>query len=507
MPTMVSAPPSGLEEQLKTTPGTYVEGWLNCTTGSADLILCQDGQEDRVLLDSAQDLHSFRFVATGHALTLTIRKDAATQAELRITKVVTPEDQGTGTTGQECAAPISPRLQKVVQGHVSVATFWQDVMSVGTPMIEPDPEGCADHRLVTFLWRGKARNVRLVGGPAPDHVWMQRLTGTDVWFASFRVPLDLRLSYRLAPDVPDINASPRENRLALLAVAQADPMNRTPLFPHVNDPFAQWSLHDLRGQTRAAKQVLGRVSRDVTEHRIADPMLKSGRRIWLHRPTGFIPGAPGNVLQILFDGATYLHQLGLPCRIEQQVQDGCLPPIATVFVDAVSPHRRAEDLGCDDQFTQMLTGKILPFAYDWFGQDFDASRVVVAGSSFGGLAAAYTALVRPKQIGNFISLSGSFWWAPPGWEAISPYMASLPVDPGLRAVLTAGSYERARHEGDVGILESTAALAARLRAQGAGVQTRTYAGGHDYAIWAPALIEALETLFGPGARNNRRTGG
>ncbi|GDY68414.1 hypothetical protein SAV14893_078070 [Streptomyces avermitilis] len=38
-----------------------------------------------------------------------------------------------------------------------VTEFWADVHRRGTPLVAPDPSGSADHRAVTFLWRGSPR--------------------------------------------------------------------------------------------------------------------------------------------------------------------------------------------------------------------------------------------------------------------------------------------------------------------------------------------------------------
>ena len=43
-----------------------------------------------------------------------------------------------------------------------------------------------------------------------------------------------------------------------------------------------------------------------------------------------------------------------------------------------------------------------------------ADRTVLAGSSYGGLAATTVAMRHPEVFGNVLSMSGSFWWSPPG---------------------------------------------------------------------------------------------
>jgi enterochelin esterase-like enzyme len=56
----------------------------------------------------------------------------------------------------------------------------------------------------------------------------------------------------------------------------------------------------------------------------------------------------------------------------------------------------------------------------------------VAGSSFGGLAAAYTALTMPERFGNVLSQSGSYWWWP-GYRPDMPLEDVLGPDSGWLA--------------------------------------------------------------------------
>jgi enterochelin esterase family protein len=91
------------------------------------------------------------------------------------------------------------------------------------------------------------QGVRLFGSPAGNHDPLQQLAGSDVWWASFRMADNARLSYRLAPDVPLIAGSAMEQRRALLATAQRDPLN-----PKVFPQPPEGRLHrHLPGRLRA----------------------------------------------------------------------------------------------------------------------------------------------------------------------------------------------------------------------------------------------------------------
>lgn len=89
----------------------------------------------------------------------------------------------------------------------------------------------------------------------------------------------------------------------------------------------------------------------------------------------------------------------------------------------------------------------------------------------------------PEVFGNALSMSGSFWWSPPGTlENRSEYVAGLvaagPKLP-LRVFLSAGLFETAGG-GTAGILETSRHLCDVMEAKGIPVIYRDHADGYDY---------------------------
>ena len=127
-----------------------------------------------------------------------------------------------------------------------------------------------------------------------------------------------------------------------------------------------------------------------------------------------------------------------------------------------------------------------------------AARTVLAGSSYGGLASATVAMRHPEVFGNVLSMSGSFWWSPPGTpEDRREYVAGLVAVSGLlplRFFLAAGLFETGAN-GTAGILETSRHLRDVLVAKGIPVTYRDYAGGHDYLVWQGVLPDGLIALF------------
>ena len=87
--------------------------------------------------------------------------------------------------------------------------------------------------------------MRLHGGPSADHDALSRLPGSDVWYRSYRLPASTRLAYRLAPDVPELNADPHTRRRAILATAQRDPHNPRSMPAAPLDRYDGYSLLEL----------------------------------------------------------------------------------------------------------------------------------------------------------------------------------------------------------------------------------------------------------------------
>jgi enterochelin esterase-like enzyme len=155
-----------------------------------------------------------------------------------------------------------------------------------------------------------------------------------------------------------------------------------------------------------------------------------------------------------------------------------------------------------------LVNELLPWAHDLFNFTRDPSRTLVAGSSFGGLAAACAGLWQPETFGNVLAQFGCFHWIPPqagdssegrpepNW--VARQFISSPRKP-LRWYLDAGSAEFDAIGDGNSILSSTRALRDVLRAKGYEVHYQEFAGGHDYLCWRGTLADGLIALLGTDA--------
>ena len=400
----------------------------------------------------------------------------------------------------------SPRLQALVRqlaGGGDTAAFWQEMAASGTPLVEPWSD---KERLVTFLWRGAQHSVRLFGSPSGNHESLQRLGSSDVWWSSFVMPSDARLSYGMAPDVPNIEGTAIDQRRSILATLQRDPLNprswaasddgRVAVDKYQGRSVLQLPDAPAQPWSQPANAPL---PGDLQRHWLLSEALGNGRDIWIYRPAGWAQAAQDQrALLVLFDAHAYLRQVPTPQIVERLHAQGLIPNTAVVLVANASSELRNTELPPNPVFADFMGLQLMPWLAAQ-GLDVPAARTVIAGSSYGGLASSYMALRHPERFGNVLSLSGSYWWAPSDEapNAMARWWAAAPSK-AVSFYLDAGLYESARG-GQAGILETSRELGDVLRAQGYRVTQREHSTGHDYVHWQGSIACGLVALLNPAA--------
>ncbi|WP_199033061.1 enterochelin esterase [Ralstonia sp. ASV6] len=491
--------------------GDLVQGTLDGPAAALDLLDARSVHVRR-LLSPLSLSRSFLFVAPADGVyTLRIDPNGAAVAgaaggvpmpgaryALRIERIVAQAQQHPAPE-----LPQSPRIRalaEAVRHGTGTDSFWHDVAQSGTPLVEPATaaQDGTPMVLLTFLWRGPVRNVTLLGSPSGNHDALQRLGDTDVWYQTYAVPASTRLSYQLAPNVPDSDAPAAQRRRLLLATLQRDPLNPRRFPDTEGDAYQQKSMLELPGappQPWLARRV-DVPAGTVTAHRLNSKRLGEARDVYGYRPAGVAPQA----LLVLFDAHAYLSTVPTPTVLDNLIAEGRIPPTAALILSNPSAAARATQLPPNPAFADFLADELMPWAAAQ-GLSAPAARTVVAGSSYGGLAAAYAGLRHPERFGLVLSQSGSFWWAPdsapdhppqtPGWM-MRAYAASPRLP--LRFYLEAGQFEDGR--GAINIFTTTRHMRDVLRAKGYPVRHAEFASGHDYLQWRGTLACGLIALLG-----------
>lgn len=477
------------EARLLLRAGSYVRGTVSGVTRLDSLRASGEHERRLVERDEPAADAGWQFVSAEHGtLRLALAGPPGGAFRLTLERILTPEQQ-VRRPEPEASTAIRALRRQLEQGEGSEA-FWRQVQRQGgTPLVEADG---ADNAIVTFLWRSARHNVFILGAPSGDHDPMYRLADSDTWYRSYRVPKQTLMSYRLAPDVPWIDAPAAEQRRAILATAQRDPLNPR-AFPQPGvDRFQNSSMFAL-AEAPVVDAALLRPDdseRYLSQEILTSRVLDNRRRITLYRPP-LRAAEPQRVL-ILFDGAEYRQRVAVVPLVHNLIAAGKLPPLTVVLIDNADD--RDKELPPNEAFVRFLAEELTPWLQQR-GIRAAARDVTVAGSSYGGLAASWAAFSHPELFGKVLSLSGSYWWAPPGEEP--EWLGRRFSDAPRKAIefyLEAGLFETRGVGG--GLLGNNRHFRQILLAKGYSLHYEERASGHDYLSWRTGLAAGLIQLYG-----------
>ena len=114
-------------------------------------------------------------------------------------------------------------------------------------------------------------------------------------------------------------------------------------------------------------------------------------------------------LVLFFDGSQFIDSMGTTTLLDNLIADKLIPPVVAAFFD--SPDRNSE-YPPNEKFQRFISSELVPLLRSRFQLSDNPRESVVAGTSYGGLAATYTGFRHPDIFGNVIAQSASFWWFP-----------------------------------------------------------------------------------------------
>ncbi|GAA4722032.1 hypothetical protein GCM10023350_00070 [Nocardioides endophyticus] len=234
---------------------------------------------------------------------------------------------------------------------------------------------------------------------------------------------------------------------------------------------------------------------------LTSEILGNERRVWVSMPPGDLSDESALPFVIQLDGTPH-HSA--PSVRDALVRAGLLRPCAVVLVDQLGM-QRYQELLCDPAFSRMLADELLPWlrerlSLQGVALSQDPADVALAGESYGGLCAAWTALHHPTAFGNAILQSPSCGYHPDlTWgTGAGELLRRIPV-PTLFADLLAAEPAPIRLFHDAGELEGSTThsrwLDQVLTAKGYDTSYTEFAGGHDYAWWRGLFADALLWCF------------
>lgn len=228
-------------------------------------------------------------------------------------------------------------------------------------------------------------------------------------------------------------------------------------------------------------------------------ILKNKRDVWVYIPFSYEWKEGPYPLLIVFDGQAYTSQLiPGPTILDNLIALGKIPPLVAVFISSVDQPTRNLELPCYSRFVESLTQELVPWVSRRYFVTKDPSLTIVAGSSYGGLAAAYAAFRFPQRFGNVLSQSGAFWWNPSKDSSVPWLVKQFEAAPAVPVhfYMDVGDQETSSTDQQMSMVDINRHLHQILDQKGCQVTYYEFKGGHDYDCWRKTFAIGLMVLLG-----------
>lgn len=393
---------------------------------------------------------------------------------------------------------IKKLYEDIESGEVNALNkFWESVEKVNTPLIEAI-ENDTENMLITVLWRdcGGIAKISVIGeffGFDPDESRLSKIENTDVWYKSFVCPSNVRSLYLFSiNDNNDQEWSEIDLRI--------DPLNPKQYRCPKDDenPEKCAILRELESvlempkakEKKFIKELNNDVKGKLDLYRFESKVLNNVRRVWVYTPQNYHE-AKNYGIAIFLDGWEYINIIKAPTIIDNLILDNLIPPICALFIE--STEERDIELACHKPFTDFLTEEILPWMSGKYNITKNTEETIVAGFSFGGLAACYAALTNPERFGKVLAQSPYLSWKPEDGEdewIIREFESrpKLPID----FYLDIGTFELRWTY----ISDSMVKMTHVLGSKGYNLKSNIFTGGHVYTDWQDTVADGLINLIG-----------
>lgn len=346
------------------------------------------------------------------------------------------------------------------------------------------------YRVTVAYHDDAADDIWVIGGLAGADPADRRMrpAGGGWWERSYELEGDVRTGYwfttALTPSgIGDLMADPLNPRGHVYPANPDDPEDEDMTLSLIELPGAT----PLRWSVPAESVPQG----EVAMERLASAQLDNEREVFTYTPPHYDAGQSYPLL-ICFDGWAYVQEpyVPLPTVLDNLIAAGAIPPVVAVLPDSLDSATRQRELKLHEPFIEFLAEELLPWAHDRLSFEDDPARTVVAGSSLGGLTAAFGGLRRPDLFGLVLSQSGAFQ------RGLAREFAEADRLP-LRFALDVGVLETTSFERFPSLYHANLHLRDVLVAKGYDISFRTFPGGHDYLWWRETVADGLITLLAP----------
>ncbi|HJR05769.1 MAG TPA: glucan 1,4-alpha-glucosidase [Pyrinomonadaceae bacterium] len=325
---------------------------------------------------------------------------------------------------------------------------------------------------VTFVYRGKAKRVEVVGdftSWSPRGMTLREAAGADVKYLTLKFARDARAEYKFIADGEWIN-DPLSDRKLDNGVGGFNNFFTMPDYRASAFANAKWDLRGTIEQLEAPTSVL-----------------EGGKRkLQVYLPPAYAREAASRYpVLYLQDGSEYVTRARAAIIADQLIAEGRVAPFIIVFVDPVD---RYKEYWANDKFAAFMATELVPFVDARYRTRAERGARALMGASLGGVISVWTALKYGDVFARVAGQSTAFQIDD---ERVVTSLASLSeMNKSARPL---------RFYFDVGQLEPIWKVNRRVRVMLAGknysVAYRETAAGHNWTNWRDGLADAFVSIW------------
>jgi glucoamylase len=383
---------------------------------------------------------------------------------------------------------IAPEEKERVERAAQTPEFVARLKSASaSPIIEGDK--------ATFVYRGKARRVEVVGdftSWSPGGMTLSAVPGTDIKYITRTFPLATRAEYKLIADgewmLDPLNPKKLDNGVGGENSFFTMPNYRPSAY--IRDDAAGHPVSPQEnGQTRAnTPRNMTTLDNDgvldVVIDEVPSRLLGGARKIGVYLPRGYKQSRQSYPVLYVQDGLDYMQRGQAALIAHRLIEQKKVAPFIIVFVNPVD---RMKEYWANDTFADFMAKELVPFIDSEYRTRAERQSRALLGASLGGVISVWTALRHPDIFARIGGQSSAFQIDE---ERVVTALARLDAprrDRPMKFYLDVGRLEP--------LLDINRRVHAMLAAKGYKVIYREADAGHNYTAWRDLLADAYVALW------------
>lgn len=330
---------------------------------------------------------------------------------------------------------------------------------------------------VHFLYRGKGKVVAVPGEMnrwSPLDAVMERVTGTNLFYRTYTIPLNGRVEYKIWGD----------------SVWTLDPLNMRKAQGGYGENSDLWMPEYRESSTIQFKSNIPRGKIDTLY--FSSKFLKRKRPVFVYTPPETHQEAGRKKrLPTLYvtDGGEYLSLGKMHTIIDNLLAEKRIRPVLGVFIDPrIDVHnsatsKRMIDYAASEKFLDFLEKELTPFIEKKFPAAQKPTDRLIMGASMGGLISTYAVLKRNHFITNCAAQSPAYFQA----DSAVIKLAKKVRKTDVRISIDTGTINDTEIEARL--------VRQMLEDRGVRVRYAEFPEGHNWTNWRARIGDILEYFF------------